>query len=69
MKTSQRERDHFGLSCPSRHLQRLDFKPRSRRIASAVSQPDSRVNRGKFAAGVADLQLPVDAALGAVDVG
>jgi hypothetical protein len=35
----------------------------------ALSPPNSRVSRGKFAAGVADLHLPVDAALGAVDVG
>ena len=36
--------------------------------ASALSQLNSRVDRGKFAAGVADLHLPVDAALGAVDI-
>jgi hypothetical protein len=32
-------------------------------MASALSQLNSRVDRGKFAAGVADLHLPVDAAL------
>ena len=34
-------------------------------MASALSQLNFRVDRGKFAAGVADLHLPVDAALAA----
>ena len=35
---------------------------------SALSQLDFRVDRSEFAAGVVDLHLPVDAALGAIDV-
>ncbi len=37
--------------------------------ARALSQLNFRVDRREFAAGVVDLHLPVDAALGAVDVG
>src|SRR6267154_1957424 len=36
---------------------------------SALSQLDFRVDRDEFAAGVVDLHLPINAALGAVDVG
>ena len=36
---------------------------------SALSQLNFRVDRLEFPAGVVDLHLPVDAALGAVDVG
>jgi hypothetical protein len=38
-------------------------------LASAPSQLDFRVDRGEFAAGIVDLDLPVDAALSVVDVG
>src|SRR5262245_12741160 len=38
-------------------------------LAPCFAVVNYRVDRGKFAAGVADLHLPVDAAPGAVDVG
>jgi hypothetical protein len=43
--------------------------PFSAVVTSALSQLNFGVDRFEFTAGIADLHLPIDAALGVVDVG
>ena len=59
---------HENARIPRRHADDHEANSSMSIQASAPSQLNFRVNGGELAAGVVDLHVPVDAALGGVDV-